>query len=105
MGVRCLQRLERQSDCKVIHVEEDPLRPRAPYYGYRTTHCLAGDRALNLRALADRLCTQPSTTPARVERWRAYSESVRALGIEEAETARADSSDAIPAADGMCQCI
>jgi len=30
---------------------------------------------------------------------------VRALGIEEAETARADSSDAIPAADGMCQCI
>jgi len=86
-------------DCKVIHLEEDPLRPRAPYYGYRTTHCLAGDRALNLRALADRLCTQPSTTPARVERWREYSESVRALGIEEAETARADSSDAVPAAE------
>jgi hypothetical protein len=38
----------------VIHLEEDPLRPRAPYWGYRTTHAVAGDREANLRGLAER---------------------------------------------------
>jgi len=85
--------------CTVIHLEEDPLRPHAPYYGYRTTHCVAGDRALNLKALADRLGNRPSTTAARVERWRAYSASVRAQGIKQAEAARAQSTDAVPAAE------
>ena len=85
--------------CEVIQLEEDPLRPRAPYYGYLTTHTLAGDRALNLKALADALSTQPSTTLARVERWRAYSASVRARGIEEADAALARASDGVPAGE------
>jgi acetolactate synthase I/II/III large subunit len=33
-------------------IEEDPLRPRAPYWDYRTTHALADDRETNLDGLA-----------------------------------------------------
>ena len=92
-----LQALNRE--CKVIHLEEDPLRPRAPYYGYTTTHTLAGDRALNLKALADVLSAQPSTTTARVEQWRAYSEAVRTRGIEQADAARKKDPDTLSAAE------
>src|SRR5262249_34479973 len=38
----------------VIHLEEDPLRPRAAYWGYRTTHAVAGDRRLNLTGIHER---------------------------------------------------
>jgi thiamine pyrophosphate-dependent acetolactate synthase large subunit-like protein len=40
-----------QSGCAVVHMAEDPLRPRAPYWGYATTHTLAGDVERNLEAL------------------------------------------------------
>lgn len=87
------------SGCAVIHLEEDPLRPRAPYWGYATTHTLAGDRALNLGALAATLATQPSSTPERVAYWRDYSAAVREKGIEEADRAASDGTDAVPAAE------
>ena len=85
--------------CQVIHLEEDPLRPRAPYFGYATTHTLAGDRALNVEALGDLLVDQPSTTPERVARWREYSNAVRARGREGAEAALAAAADGVPAAE------
>jgi hypothetical protein len=61
----------------VIHLEEDALRPRAPYWGYRTTHAVAGDRAANLRGLAERLRRQlPSLPQDRADRWTAYKRQV-----------------------------
>lgn len=47
--------LAMRSGCSVIHVEEDPTRPRAAYWGYPTTHTVPGDLALNLSALAIQL--------------------------------------------------
>lgn len=44
--------------CAVIHAEEDPLRPRAAYWGYPTTHTIPGDLGLNLGALAASLTVQ-----------------------------------------------
>jgi len=29
--------------CAVIHLEQDPMRPRAAYWGYPTTHAIPGD--------------------------------------------------------------
>ncbi len=39
-------------DCTVIQIEEDPLRPRAPYWGFNTDYCIAGDVGANLAQLA-----------------------------------------------------
>ena len=47
--------------CTVIHIEEDPLRPRAPYWGFRTDYCIAGDIGSNLAQLAALLQAQPRT--------------------------------------------
>ena len=47
--------------CTVIHIEEDPLRPRAPYWGFRTDYCIAGDISSNLAQLAALLQAQPRT--------------------------------------------
>ena len=41
--------------CAVIHLDEDPLRPRAAYWGYPTTHAIPGSLEPNLEALADAL--------------------------------------------------
>ena len=48
-------------DCTVIHIEEDPLRPRAPYWGFRTDYCIAGDIGSNLAQLAALLKAQART--------------------------------------------
>src|SRR6185369_15072725 len=34
--------------CSVIHIEEDPLRPRSSYWGYRATHAVAGEPEINV---------------------------------------------------------
>ena len=72
----------------VIHLEQDPLRPNGAYWGYRTTHAIAGDVSVNLRAMAAVLQGRGSPVPGRAERWTAYSRGVRA---EAAEKARASS--------------
>ena len=61
-----LQQLESQAStlralragCAVIHADEDPMRPRAAYWAYPTTHAVPGNLALNLDALATNLATQ-----------------------------------------------
>jgi acetolactate synthase I/II/III large subunit len=85
--------------CAVIHLEEDPLRPRAAYWGYRTTHTVAGDRELNLRGLAERLRRQlPSPPQDRSGRWTAYKRQVLAQGVKDADAALAQVEGAVPAA-------
>src|SRR5262249_15245373 len=85
--------------CAVIHLEEDPLRPRAAYWGYRTTHAVAGDREPNLRGLAERLRRQlPSPPLDRAGRWTAYKRQVLAQGVKDADAALAQVEGAVPAA-------
>jgi acetolactate synthase I/II/III large subunit len=85
--------------CAVIHLEEDPLRPRAAYWGYRTTHAVAGDRELNLRGLVERLRRQlPSPPQDRTDRWTAYKRQVLAQGVKDADAALAQVEGSVPAA-------
>src|SRR5215510_3166225 len=87
-------------DCAVIHLEEDPLRPRAAYWGYRTTHAVAGDREANLRGLVERLRRQlPSPPQDRADRWTAYKRQVLAQGVKDADAALAQVEGAVPPAD------
>ena len=76
--------------CTVIHIEEDPLRPRAPYWGFRTDYCIAGDIGSNLAQLAALLQAQPRTAEvtARTERWHAHNAASNAEAAKERETAR-----------------
>lgn len=88
-----------RSGCAVIHLEEDPLRPRSAYWGYRTTHAVAGDRLLNLQALLQRLPQKLPSPPAdRVRRWQAHKERAVEAGRREADAALAQARDAVPAA-------
>jgi acetolactate synthase-1/2/3 large subunit len=85
--------------CMVIHVEEDPLRPRAAYWGYRTTHAVAGDREANLLGLAERLRGQFSSPPQdRVDRWTAYKRQTLSQSMKDADAALAQVHGAVPAA-------
>jgi acetolactate synthase-1/2/3 large subunit len=85
--------------CAVIHLEEDPLRPRAPYWGYRTTHAVAGDREANLRGLAERLRRLlPSPPQDRGDRWAAYKRQVLAQAAKDADAAQAQTEGAVPPA-------
>jgi acetolactate synthase-1/2/3 large subunit len=55
--------LELKEGCKVMVFEEDPLRPRAPYWGYQTDYCVAGDIGLNLAQLCRQLEQRISSPP------------------------------------------
>jgi acetolactate synthase-1/2/3 large subunit len=86
--------------CAVIHLEEDPLRPRAPYWGYRTTHAVAGDREANLRGLVERLRRRlPSPPQDRAGRWTEYKRQVLAQGMTDADAASAPVQGAVPPAE------
>jgi acetolactate synthase-1/2/3 large subunit len=65
-------------DCAVVHMAEDPLRPRSSYWGYATTHTLAGDVPRNLIALAQTLRNGGGPPSQRTERWTTYLEGKRA---------------------------
>jgi acetolactate synthase-1/2/3 large subunit len=66
--------IELKEGCKVIVFEEDPLRPRAPYWGYRTDYCIAGDVGMNLSQLYSRLKERLTSTPTgRAEYWNQYN--------------------------------
>jgi acetolactate synthase I/II/III large subunit len=75
--------------CTVIHIEEDPLRPRAPYWGFRTDYCIAGDIGSNLAQLAALLQAQPraAEVTSRTERWRAHNAASNAEAAKEREAA------------------
>src|SRR5262245_66086223 len=45
-------------------LEEDPLRPRSAYWGYRTTHAVAGDRSLNLQPYLERVSPLSPAPPS-----------------------------------------
>jgi acetolactate synthase-1/2/3 large subunit len=86
-------------DCRVIHLEEDPLRPRAAYWGYRTTHAVAGDRLANLLGLAQRVRARGAAPAAdRLRRWQAYKVDAIERGRREAEAAQAQVREGVPAA-------
>jgi acetolactate synthase-1/2/3 large subunit len=76
--------------CTVIHIEEDPLRPRAPYWSFRTDWCVAGDISRNLAQLSSLLRAQPRPAGAadRTARWQAHNASSNAAAAQERETAR-----------------
>jgi acetolactate synthase I/II/III large subunit len=85
--------------CAVIHLEQDPLRPRAAYWGYPTTHAIAGDLSINLAALAANLQARSTSRPEAAKRWAAHTRRVRARGIEEARQLSSQATDFVPAAD------
>ena len=84
-------RLTLGNGCKVAVFDEEPMRPRSPYWGYQTDYCVAGDIGLNLAALLDEL--QQRDVPVakeRATRWQAYNEKVRTGWTQRAD-ALADS--------------
>lgn len=87
--------IDLQENAKVILMEEDPLRPRSPYWGYKRDYCIAGD----LRANLDRLClyieNELKKVPQvlneielRVKRWKEYNGNKTKSWQKEAERAR-----------------
>jgi acetolactate synthase-1/2/3 large subunit len=71
-------------------LEEDPLRPRAPFWGYRTDLALAGDVPANVAALDAALRRlRPSPPAARVAEWTARIAARRAEQRAAAERAMA----------------
>jgi acetolactate synthase-1/2/3 large subunit len=88
-----------RTGCAVIQMEEDPFRPRAAYWGYPTTHAVAGSLAPNLQALANTLIGRTTPRPAKVAQWLNHGAAIRAQGQEKAEQARAEAKDFVPAAD------
>ncbi len=82
-------------DCSVIQIEEDPLRPRAPYWGFRTDYCIAGDVGSNLAQLAALLRARATSAEeadrvaARTARWHAHNGSNQVEAAKERETVRA----------------
>jgi acetolactate synthase I/II/III large subunit len=88
-----------RAGCAVIHLEEDPLRPRSAYWGYRTTHAVAGDREANLRGIAERVRRQGAQpSPDRARRWKEYKDGLLAQGVRDADAALAQVEGAVPAA-------
>ncbi len=85
--------------CPVIHLDEDPMRPRAAYWGYPTTQAIPGDLGLNLDALAANFGKRSTTRPQAVKRWARYSDGVRVKGIQEARELSSQATDFVPAAD------
>jgi acetolactate synthase-1/2/3 large subunit len=92
-------RLALRPGCAVIHLEQDPLRPRAAYWGYRTTHTIPGNVSLNLGALAANLQARSMPRPELAERWANYTRGVRAKGLEEARESSSQATDSVAAAD------
>jgi len=85
--------------CAVIHLEQDPLRPRAAYWGYPTTHTIPGNLSINLAALAASLQQRSTARPEVAERWSRYTQAIRAEGIDEARQLSSQATDFVSAAD------
>jgi acetolactate synthase I/II/III large subunit len=85
--------------CVVIQLDQDPMRPRAAYWGYPTTHAIPGDLSTNLAALAASLHTRSASRTDAAERWAGHTQSVRARGVEEAGQLSAQATDFVSAPD------
>ncbi len=91
--------------CAVIHADEDPLRPRAAYWGYPTTHTIPGDVGRNLEALATTLAKRSATRPQqnevadRARRWARHTAEVRETRIQNARQSCSQATDFVPAAE------
>lgn len=85
--------------CAVIHLEQDPLRPRAAYWGYPVSHTIPGDLSINLVALAANLQARSGSQPEAAERWARYTHDVRAKGIEDARQLASQATDFVSAAE------
>ena len=78
-------------DCTVIQIEEDPLRPRAPYWGFNTDYCIAGDVGANLAQLATLLHARTTSTDeanrvsARTAHWHKHNAAAQAQTAKERE--------------------
>ena len=88
-----------RTDCAVIHMAEDPLRPRAPYWGYATTHTLAGDVGQNLLALEEALRSRASAPADRAKQWIARFADKRAELTKEASHMSTETTEAVAASD------
>lgn len=53
-------------NCVVIVLEEDPLRPRAPFWGYRSDAALAGDICNNLELLSKEMKSRRQDSASRL---------------------------------------
>jgi acetolactate synthase-1/2/3 large subunit len=69
-------------------MEEDPLRPRAPYWGFHTDYCIAGDLSANLAQLAALIGAPSAETKQRIERWHAHNAATQAGAAKERESVR-----------------
>ena len=85
--------------CAVIHLEQDPMRPRAAYWGYPTTHTIPGDLPVNLGVLADNVTKRSTPRPEAAQRWARYTRGVRAAAIEQAGQLSSQATDFVSAAD------
>ncbi|MBV8347097.1 MAG: hypothetical protein JOZ49_06035 [Mycolicibacterium sp.] len=85
--------------CAVIHLEQDPLRPRAAHWGYPTTHTIPGNLSINLAALAANLQARSTPRQQADERWARHTQGVRAKGIEQARQLSSQATDFVSAAD------
>src|ERR1700733_11609391 len=78
-------------DCTVIQIEEDPLRPRAPYWGFNTDYCIAGDVGANLAQLATLLHARTSSTDeanrvsARTAHWHRHNAAAQVQTAKQRE--------------------
>lgn len=73
-----------RNPCNVIVLEEDPMRPRASYWGYKTDYCIAGDVGINVRTLIRYVRAALKKRPGalrirekRTQRWHAYNDRKR----------------------------
>jgi acetolactate synthase-1/2/3 large subunit len=88
-----------RAECRIIQIEEDPLRPRASFWGYRTSDAVAGDRLLNLQGLLQRVReSRPSAPAERARRWQAHKQRAIEQGCRDAGAALSQVRDAVPAA-------
>ena len=78
-------------DCTVIQIEEDPLRPRAPYWGFNTDYCIAGDVGANLAQLATLLHARTTSTDeanrvsARTAHWHKHNAAAQEQAAKQRE--------------------
>lgn len=77
---------------KVVILDDNPLRPELPFWGYRSDLVVAGEIEHSLGMLLERVrdAIPPGTRTGRVERWRARHEKRRAA-LREEGLASADS--------------
>ncbi|HNU71076.1 MAG TPA: thiamine pyrophosphate-binding protein [Thermodesulfobacteriota bacterium] len=87
-------------NCSVIVIEEDPMRPRASHWGYKTDYCIAGDVGANLAGLVRHVKSsfrkKPDAVAARdkrLKRWQTHNERRRKEFILQANETIAGSSD------------